>query len=218
MNPVRARRNEEKELRRQVILDAAEDIVAKRTWEGTNFGEIAKLARLSRSLVYVYFPTRDHLFHAMCDRGLALLEERFARVMKQRKTGLEQVVALGRAYYQYSLEETFYFNLLSQFQMRELILEDQTDSEQSANSHGQRCLQILAQAIANGVQDGTIRASIGEPGPASFAIWGFTHGLIQLSTFKEPMLQHEYRMTARKMIERGLDLLKGTLIPNNRNR
>ncbi|HEY0945563.1 MAG TPA: TetR/AcrR family transcriptional regulator [Opitutaceae bacterium] len=211
-NPVRARREEEKEKRRKSILDAAERVIARHGWEATNFGEIAKLTRLSRSLVYVYFPTRDDLFHAIVDRGMAMLEQRFQAAIAKQGTGIEQVMALGRAYYEFSKREPFYFDLLSHFQARQLDPKSQSMSEESANTHGRSCLRALAQAIGTGIADGTIRKSIGPPGLAAFAIWAFTHGLIQISERKEPLLKQDFKVSAPQMVEHSMALLRGALV------
>ncbi len=210
-NPVRARRDEEKEMRRQDILDAAERVIAKEGWEGTDFGKVAKRARLSRSLVYVYFPTREDLFHAVCGRGLADLEQRFATVMTTRKKGLEQAMGLGQAYYAFAREQPLYFGLIAQFQGQELVPEGQTENEKQAHAHGNNCLGTLAQALANGLKDGSIRKAIGDPRPAAVSIWAFTHGLIQIAMRKECMLQQNFQLNTAQMIEHGFKLLRGAL-------
>ena len=120
VDPLRTRREEEKEERRQAILDAAEKVIARDGWEATNFGEIAKRARLSRSLVYFYFPARDDIFHAVCGRGLADMERRFAKAFRSERVGLDQVLAIGRAYYEFSLAEPLYFKMLAEYQARDL--------------------------------------------------------------------------------------------------
>ena len=208
---VRTRRDEEKEMRRQDILDAAERVIAKQGWEGTDFGKIAERARLSRSLVYVYFPTREDLFHAVCSRGLADLERRFATVMATRAPGLEQSMALGRAYYAFAREQPLYFELISQFQTKELDPDEQTSSEADAHEHGRGCLGQVVQAIVNGLADGSVAKSIGDPRPAAVSIWAFTHGLIQIAARKECMLQENFQINAAQMMEHGFALMRGAL-------
>jgi AcrR family transcriptional regulator len=210
-NPVRARRDEEKEMRRQDILDAAERVIAKHGWDGTDFGKVAQRARLSRSLVYFYFPTREDLFHAVCGRGLADLEKRFATVMATRKPGLEQAMDLGQAYYAFAREEPLYFELIAQFQGKDMDPEEQTDHEKQAHEHGRGCLGTLAQALANGLKDGSIRKAIGDPRPAAVSIWAFTHGLIQIASRKEHMLKENFSMNTAQMMEQGFRLLRGAI-------
>ena len=210
-NPVRARRDEEKEMRRQDILDAAERVIAKHGWDGTDFGKVAQRARLSRSLVYFYFPKREDLFHAICERGLVDLGKRFATVMATRKKGLDQALELGQAYFGFAREQPLYFDLIAQFQGQDLNPEKQSENEKRAHDHGESCLGALAQALANGIKDGSIRKSIGDPRPAAVSIWAFTHGLIQIALRKECMLQQNFQLNTAQMIAHGLKLLRGML-------
>lgn len=209
-DPIRERREEEKEERRRAILDAAEKVIARDGWEATNFGEIAREARLSRTLVYVYFPTRDELFHTICRRGLRELERRFAAAAGARN-GLESVMAIGRAYHQFSLDKPLYFTVLSNFQGRDVNPGDQTANEAEAHAQGRLCLTLVAQALSRGVADGSIRRSIGDPGPTAISVWAFTHGLIQIASRKEAMLLEDFGLTAAKAMEQGFKLLRGSL-------
>jgi AcrR family transcriptional regulator len=208
---MRSRRDEEKEMRRQDILDAAEKVIEKLGWDGADFGKIAARARLSRSLVYFYFPTRDELFHAVCGRALADLQKRFATVMETRTSGLEQSMALGRAYHAFARKQPLYFELISQFQAKELKPDEQTENEAAANEYGRGCLGLVVQAIANGLKDGSIAKSVGDPRPAAVSIWAFTHGLIQIASRKECMLQENFQLSAAQMMEHGFTLMRGSL-------
>lgn len=210
-DPLRARRDEEKEERRQAIIDAAEQVIAKVGWAATNFGEIAKRARLSRSLVYFYFPDRDDLFHAVCGRGLTIMEKRFAAALAAHRSGLDQIMAIGEAYYRFSLDEPLYFTVLSDYQARDSDPATQTDNEAAAHGHGRACLGMVAQALANGLADGSIRKSIGDPRPTAISVWAFTHGLIQIAARKEAMLREDFGLTSAKAMAHGFSLLRGSL-------
>ena len=51
MSRIQERRREEKEMRRQSIIDAAEQVFAQRGFEVATMADIADQARLSRALV-----------------------------------------------------------------------------------------------------------------------------------------------------------------------
>jgi AcrR family transcriptional regulator len=210
-NPVHTRRDEEKEMRRQDILDAAERVIAQHGWDGADFGKVAQRARLSRSLVYFYFPKREDLFHAVCERGLMDLEKRFATVMTTRRKGLDQTMDLGQAYHAFAREQPLYFNLIAQFQGKELDPLCQSDTEGAANARGERCVGTLVQAMANGIKDGSIRKTIGDPRPAAVALWAFTHGLIQIASRREAMLKENFHLNTAQMVEHGFRLLRDAL-------
>lgn len=210
-DPVRSRRDEEKAERREDIIDAAERVIAKVGWEATNFGEIAKRARLSRSLVYVYFPTRDDLFHSVCGRGLAEMEKRFAAAVASEKTGLEQVMAIGRAYHRFAVDEPLYFTMHSDYQARDIDPGHENESEAGAHNHGRNCLVVLAQALGRGVADGSIRKTVGDPRSTAVSVWAFSHGLIQIATRKEAMLKQDFGLTSAKAMEHGFALIRESL-------
>lgn len=208
-NPIQQRREEEKNARRQQILDAAEAVISKRGWEATNFGDIAKRARLSRSLVYFYFPTRDDLFHAICERGLRLLERLFLEAIAKHPLGVDQLGAIGRAYHRFSEEEPLYFELISVSHARECEKGQDSAQAEEAHDRGQRCLDLVVRALSNGLKDRSVRASLGDPRQTAVAVWAFTHGLILMATQEESMLGEKFSLSARKLLDHGFTLLRG---------
>jgi AcrR family transcriptional regulator len=204
-NPVRARREEEKEQRRLTILAAAEQIVAKRGWADTNFGEIAEATRLSRSLIYVYFPTKDELLAALVDRAKKSLAQRFHEAVADAKNGNDAVARIGAAYYRFSKEETFYFELISQFDI--VPSGDEDDLEKDPAHAFRECLEILAESLKRGIQDGSVTKTIGDPKFAAFSLYAFTHGLIQVASRRPKMVQGLYGKNPDAAFEEGLRLL-----------
>jgi AcrR family transcriptional regulator len=203
-NPVRARRDEEKEERRLDILKAAERIVAKRGWAETNFGEIAEATRLSRSLVYVYFPTKDDLLAALADRAKKSLSNRFNQAVAEAKNGNDAVIRIGAAYYRFSKEEPFYFHLISQF---DIIPSSAGDLEQGGAEAFQECLKILAESLSRGIEDGSISKAVGDAKFAAFSLYAFTHGLIQVASRRPKMIEGVYDKSPDEAFEDGMRIL-----------
>ena len=210
-SPARARRDEEKEERRQAIIKAAEKVIARHGWEDTNFGEIARRTRLSRSLVYFYFPTREDLFNAVCERGLADLYECFCAATKDCRTGLEQLMALGRAYHEFSKTAPLHFEILTRMHAQEAGPKGKGADGDAVEDNGEKCLGFVAQVLARGVADGSIRKSIGDPVATAVAVWALTHGLIQIAAQKEAMLKQHFGLTPEKTMAHGFALLRGAV-------
>jgi AcrR family transcriptional regulator len=68
LNVQRARKEEDKELRRRAILDAARGLFSERGLVGFAMGDVAERTGLTRPALYRYWPTRESLL-------LAVLEE-----------------------------------------------------------------------------------------------------------------------------------------------
>src|SRR3981189_2735144 len=110
MSYIAERRGEEKERRRVEILDAAEALYAKKGWDAVTIDQVARSARLSRALVYVYFRDKEELLFAIGERAMRLLRDRFIEAHTVLAPGMAKVEAIGRAPSGYAYEFPHYFD------------------------------------------------------------------------------------------------------------
>jgi len=61
-SPQKSRREEERDLRRQSILDAALLLFSRQGYKETKLTEIAREARLGKATLYYYFPDKETIF------------------------------------------------------------------------------------------------------------------------------------------------------------
>lgn len=188
MSELTERRREEKDRRRNEILDAAAATAAEGGFDAITMDQVARRARLSRALVYVYFEDKAALCLALCERALELLLERFAEATREAPDGLARLAAMGRAYVTFSQELPVYFEALARFEARSA-----QDLERQAGGClelGDLCHQRMTATIRDGIDDGSIRADVGAPDAVAIALWGFMHGVIQIAATKPALLVH----------------------------
>src|SRR3984957_10776070 len=183
MSYIAERREEEKERRRAEILDAAEALYAKHGWDALTVDQVARSARLSRALVYVYFRDKEELLFAIGERAMRLLRDRFMEAVASQVVGMEQVVAIGQAYMTYAHEFPHYFDFCSRFHAHSVAI-DPGSHEGACQAAGDEAIGAVIQAIEAGVHDGSIRPDIGPPALLATSLWAFTHGIIQLAMAK----------------------------------
>ncbi len=211
MSYITERREEERERRRAEIVDAAETLYADIGWEAATIDEVARRARLSRALVYVYFKDKSDLHFAIVERALRALRERFEQAVAQHETGLAKVQAIGRAYVAFSRELPHYFSACSHFQGHESE-GDRADAinENAALQASGGVHEVLVAAIKVGLEDGTIRKNLGDPVMTAIALWGFTHGIIQIASSKTAELG-ALEVEVPALIEHSFALLTSAL-------
>src|SRR5450631_4670615 len=183
MSYIAERRGEEKERRRAEILDAAETLYAKKGWDAVTVDQVARSARLSRALVYVYFRDKEELLFAIGERAMGLLRDRFFEAAARHAKGLDKVEAIGRAYMAYAYEFTHYFDFCSRFQAHAVAV-DPGSHEGACRVAGDQAIGVVVQAIEAGMRDGSIRPDVGAPLMLATTLWAFTHGIIQLAMAK----------------------------------
>jgi AcrR family transcriptional regulator len=191
MSDIEDRRFEEKERRRGEILDAAEKVFEVVGFEQATMEQVARKARLSRALVYVYFKDKSDLHLAIAGRAHLALGDRFAEAVLRHKKGLDQIEAIGRAYLAFSQEFPVYFEALASFEAQEADTTEGNVNLEACFESSDRIFRIMGEAFAAGISDGSIRHDAGDPMLNCTTLWAFMHGVIQLTATKAEILAHD---------------------------
>ncbi|WP_028081790.1 TetR/AcrR family transcriptional regulator [Solimonas soli] len=184
----RLRRDDEKERRREALIDAAEAVFARHGFEAAKMEDVARRARVSRALVYVYFKNKAELQFAVCRRALRVLRERLSAAADGEKRGYDKIVAIGRAYMAFASEFPLYFAALSRFEAHQPDRIDAGSSERAVLEAGVAVHEVTIAALTAGARDGTI-ARIDKPMLVALTLWGYTHGAIQIAQTKAAFLE-----------------------------
>jgi AcrR family transcriptional regulator len=209
MNYIAERRQEEKERRRAEILDATEAVAAEVGWDAMTMDQVARKARLSRALLYVYFKDKTDLLFGICERALAMLTQRFSEAVERHKVGLDQMTGIGRAYVAFSQEFPVYFDVVARCEL--LTPEPAVDTNEGAVMiRGDQCKLLMVEVLKAGIADGSIRADVGDPHVVSNVLWGFMHGVMQIASTKANALLHN-GVTSNALLEHALSMATRSL-------
>lgn len=203
MDYIAARRTEEKERRRSDILDAAERVAAEVGIENLTMEQVARAARLSRGLLYIYFRDRADLQLGLCERGMGLLHERFVRASARHARGIDKLTAIGRAYVDFAAECPVYFEVLARFEASDASIGEQEGNLPACLMGGERLHQLMTQTLEVGMRDGSISPTVGEPNTVAISLWALMHGAIQIARLKSGVLAR-HGVTAAALVEQSL--------------
>ena len=212
MSYISERRQEEKDRRRAEIVDAAEALYAETGWDAITMDQVARRARLSRALLYVYFKDKNDLHMALVERALDALRDSFETAKQSHPTGIAEVEAIGRAYIAYSQEKPHYFDACARFQARPLGDLQAQPNEAACMAAGHRCHEVIVDSLNRGVADGSIRGDLGNAYVTALSLWAFSHGLIQIASTKGGQIEHEGTPVAA-FIDHALALALRSLRP-----
>src|SRR5678815_1427507 len=79
----RAIGTEDKEVRRQAILDAAERLFVKHPERMASVSEVAESAGLGKGTVYLYFPSKEEMLLALHERHVAAFFEELTSLLER---------------------------------------------------------------------------------------------------------------------------------------
>jgi AcrR family transcriptional regulator len=120
----------EREIRRNIILDAAEKVLATTPYGEVNMRRIAKEAGISPASIYTYFPDQETLFVESYVRGTGELLDIIERIAAQGESRLEKIV---EAYIDHYTSHNFYFRMLAHFMLSAKL---RPDSLEKLNARG----------------------------------------------------------------------------------
>jgi TetR/AcrR family transcriptional regulator len=216
MSYITERRQEERDRRRTEIVDAADAVCAEAGWDAVTMDLVARRARLSRALVYVYFKDKADLHLALVERALEELRRRFEAARRDKACGLDEIEAIGRAYMEFSREAPHYYDACSRYQSHacgEACAGDGIPPNEAAcMAAGHRVHETLVESLNRGVADGSIRQDLGNPYVTALALWAFSHGVIQVASSKGGQIEHE-GVPIQQFFDHAFTLVLRSLLP-----
>ena len=191
MSYISERRQEEKDRRRAEIVDAAEALYAEMGWDAITMDQVARRARLSRALLYVYFRDKADLHLALVERSLDALRERSSR------PGRASRAASPRS--RPSAAPTWPSRATSRITSTRARATRRTRRAATRRTRTKRPAWPPAIAATKsssirsnrGVADGSVRGDLGDPYVTALSLWAFSHGLIQIASTKRGQIEHE---------------------------
>lgn len=206
------RRLEEKERRRSEIVQAAAELAWRQGWDAVTMDGVARHARLSRALVYLYFKDKNALHAALCEQAGAILHQRFREAISRHTHGFAQCEAVGRAYVAFATEMPHYFEAMSRFEARTPETDDPHSADLRVLKGGERIKTLMEEAIERGIADGSIRTDVGDPRVVSIALWGMTHGIIQIAATKAAQIARR-GVSTHELVDHAFLMLRRALAP-----
>ena len=169
------------------IPSAAEDIMVDRD---------IVLAAMTGSAV--------HIAHLSTSGALRSVREGKAR-------GIDEVEAIGRSYFAFAHELPHYFDACARFEARASGAGVQPN-EAACMAAGHRAHETIVASLGRGVADGSIRPDGADPFVTALALWAFMLGVIQITTTKPGLLQHE-GTSVQQFVDYVMGMARRTLQP-----
>lgn len=175
---VRARRQREKEKRRQDILDAAERVFLLRGAHAT-MEDIASEAQIAKGTVYLYFSGKDELYLVLIGKALDILRLRLEAVAAQPAPVEVQIRGFIDAYAGFFRDHTDLFQLLDRSGYPVIHSEVSPDVLELTYGKSDAVLALITGVLQRGIDDGILRNDV----PAfelAIILWNNANGILRM--------------------------------------
>ncbi len=155
---------------RRAILDAARSALLEKGYTQLSLRPLARSVGCTATSIYLHFPNKDGLIHALIDEGMDLLHERLEAASSGVGDPEARVRALTRAYLDFGIEQSEYYEIM-------FMLHPERMERYPAEKYrkARRNLDLFAEALA-----GLTGRSVAELQLPATIIWSSLHGLVAL--------------------------------------
>lgn len=193
------RKEREKTEMRKLILDAAMELFIKEGYDGLSIRRIANKIEYSPGSIYTYFEDKDSLFYALHVEGFGMLYQKQLAVQNIADPR-ERLIAHGRAYLEFALENQQYYDIMFIVKGPEEIICKKEDWSQGFCSYDILKKNVIECHAAGMFKDQDLDA-------VAFSLWANVHGTASLLIRRGFALQTMIGKDLNKLIENGLDFL-----------
>src|SRR5579864_7695378 len=170
---IRHRQDQEKQELRQTILTAAGELFLEQGYDHFSLRKVAERIGYSPTTIYLYFRDKDDLLFTVVDEGFARFGQHLAAAASTEDPW-ERIIALGRAYVAFGLQNPVYYQLMF-MQRTDFLTHQQADKSQPRLA----TFLVLQQAVQQAIDAGVLRP--GDAESYSDVLWALVHGMVSLA-------------------------------------
>ena len=201
----RARREREKEERRQSILQAAREVFFENGFHQATVEAVAERAEVSKGTVYLYFESKETILALLLLDGLRELvnelEEAYAA--GEDIPADERLRRLGQAYFQFFQREPRYFHFLMAMdrgRFREVVVPVVYQKILETSMEG---LGWVVRAVEQGIEEGTFDDCNARQSAAT--LWATLNGVLEL--MEHPLRREMIGLKSEVLYEAALETI-----------
>ena len=177
------RREREKGLKKEMILDTAEKLIFSKGLENINFNDIADASGYTRRSIYLYFKDRDDVFFHIVFRGQKLLLKYLAAAEEAHLEQGNMVDPFCGVIFNYAEEHPEYFELILLYELRKhdySIKYSDTDNikaycQNTSVDYG----EIVTRAVGRDLDAGRLKSVLSAE-QLMLVFWGQIFGFMQI--------------------------------------
>ncbi len=197
------RREKEKEIRRNDIIEAAERIFFSKGYDNATMDDVAKEAEFSKRTVYIYFNSKEQIYFEIMIRGYRLLIGMLKAALQKEKArnAVEEIRLIALTMYRYSKDYPEYFKAIMEYENGERDFQKgiPDQSKEECYALGEELLGYLIGALNRGITEGSIRSDQ-EVVKTALVLWACMLGVFNTARIKENYIKNFHNTTPEELI------------------
>ncbi len=204
------RKEKEKEIRRNDIIEAAERIFFSKGYNNATMDDVAKEAEFSKRTVYVYFNSKEQIYFEIMIKGYRLLLAMLKEDTHKEKTtnAIDEIRQMSMTMYRFSTEYPEYFQAIMEYENGELDFQKGVpdQSREECYALGEELLGHLIDALKRGVAEASLRTDL-EVGKTALVLWASMIGVFGIARRKVNYLKNYHNTTPEELVSSAFQFI-----------
>lgn len=207
------RKARERAERAEYILDSAERLVFERGFDNVKIDDIAAESGYAKRSVYLYFKDRGSIYFSLVLRGQKLLLSYLSKAAEKISSGGNLIDSYCRAFYDYSLANPAYFELVMNYESRtNMSLRDVDGSDEPEAQCAALSSQygaLILQSLESDMEKKGIKSDLTPP-QLLLLLWSQIFGFMQVLLTRKENFTQTYGIGAEELFShfaRSVDML-----------
>jgi AcrR family transcriptional regulator len=212
------RKEKEKLIRRNDIINAAEIIFAAKGFEYATMDDIAKEAGFTKKTLYSYFNSKEELYYEIMLRGFKTLNSICDEALFKEfdKSECEKIKTLGRTFIDFSYKYPGYFKAIMDYKNKEQDFKKDSKNTiiEQCYEAGEHSLDILKECIVKGIETGEFSGK-NNPVIVCITLWSYILGFVGLVNNKERYINIYCNKNGNEIIEDSFEIILNSIKSGN---
>ena len=144
------------DLRKQIILKAAEKLFLSKGYEDTTMDQIANESEFSKGTLYNYFKSKDDLYLAIGTKAYEIIIDYTKYFVESKDPGIDQLKAVGYAYYEFTKNYPDYAHIFHDISIKlphvaqkskDKLTTNEKDYLNRSEAYGEQFRDVITKAI-----------------------------------------------------------------------
>ncbi len=173
------RKEREKQMRKEMILQASESVFFEKGLRGATLEEVAERAEVSKGTIYLYFASKEDLYYSLMTKALSMLLKFFEDTKPDESDPRSALPQFGAAYLKFSREQSYLFKMLAA--VDNPVVNEQVSQEVSSElaEMSDKVLSYVAKFVQKGIDLGKFRNDLSSY-EAVILFWVSLSGVLNL--------------------------------------
>ena len=207
---INERKEKEKEIRRNDIIEAAERIFFKKGYDNATMDDVAKEAEFSKRTVYVYFNSKEQIYFEIMTRGYKLLIGMLKDDSQREKAcnAIEGIRQISLTLYRFSKDYPEYFKAIMEYENGELDFQKGIPNQSREECYvlGEEILGHLTGALEKGIAEDCIRSDL-DVVKTALVLWACMIGVFNTAKKKENYIMNYHSTTPEELVSAAFEFI-----------